>query len=127
MPHGRQAPGGHRDGIAKARPGPIDQAARGRHSYCIGQLKRKDDPAVIGFAPAEFFFERGFEKPQDLAVDVIDGGGEKQETADVPAEAACAGVSRTFHAVCPTGSTPSRWNCAPATGRYRWRECSRCG
>jgi len=84
--HGGGAPqrDGHR--IAQARARPIDQAAGEGHGQRIGQLERENDPAVVPVAPAEFYFERRLEQREHLAIHVVDGGGEKQQSADVPAE-----------------------------------------
>jgi len=89
VPHGGHAPQGHGYGIAQARAGPVDQAAGERHRQRIGQLKSEDDPAIVGFAPAELFCERGLQQAQHLPIDVVDGGGEEQQAADVPAQPGC--------------------------------------
>jgi hypothetical protein len=84
--HGRYAPHHHGQHIADPHAQPVDHSARQRHHQPVGQLKCGDDPAVIGFIPAEIFLEDRLQQPEHLAVDIVDGAGEEQQAANVPAQ-----------------------------------------
>src|SRR5678816_2355013 len=84
-----KTPHHNRDGVSQTRADSVDDAARNGHDQRIGELKPEHDPAVIGLIPAKLGLQRWLENAEDLAIDVIDGGCEKQKTADQPADIAC--------------------------------------
>jgi hypothetical protein len=53
--------------------------------FCgVGVLKERVDPAKIPIGPVQLLVQNGFEQGQNLPVQIIDGGGEKQQGADHP-------------------------------------------
>ena len=91
MRHGSEAPEQHGHGIAPARPQAIDQIAHGKHADRIGELEREHDVAVINFIPAEIMLKRRLQDAKHLAIHVVLGRPEEQQSANEPAEAAYRG------------------------------------
>ena len=86
--HGGDAPEDDRERKSTAAFQPVDHATHKDEADPIGQLKPEDDVAVIDLVPAQFGGEGGFENSENLAIDVVDGGGEEQQRANPPAIAA---------------------------------------
>ena len=88
--HRRQAPRRDRQGVARARAEAVDERAEAEQSHRVGGLKGRIDLPELLVAPAQLGIENRLEQRQDLAVDVIDGGREKEQRANrppVPADA----------------------------------------
>ena len=77
MKHGGQAPDHDGYGVAQFGTNPVDQPAKGQQTECVGGLKRHHHRAVVRFSPAKLRFEGGFEQPDYLPVEVVDGSGKK--------------------------------------------------
>jgi hypothetical protein len=60
-----------------------DADHRGEHGVC--ECERRGDGAVVHVGPAERTLQRGLEHRQRVAVDVVDGRAEEQQSADHPA------------------------------------------
>src|SRR5688572_15187896 len=81
-----QTPNNHCDGESTARPNFIHHPAGQQQPDRVSQLKTKNDRGVNPFVlPLEFLDQGRLEKADELTVDVIDGGGEKEKSADDPA------------------------------------------
>ncbi len=87
MSHRRHAPQHNHDREAGAGAEPVHQPAGDQQADGIGELKGKDDVRVVDLGPAELGLEGRLEDADHLAVDVVDGRGEEQQPADVPAVA----------------------------------------
>jgi hypothetical protein len=75
------------DGEAEADAGakPVDHVSCQQKTGGVGELERKDNVAVVDFAPAELRLQRWLEDPDDLPIDVVDRRGEEQQPTDHPA------------------------------------------
>jgi hypothetical protein len=67
-----------KDSVAGDRPAE-EQKAKG-----LGVLKERVDPAKIPVGPVQLLVQNGFEQGQNLPIQIIDGGSEKQQGADHP-------------------------------------------
>ena len=85
MRHGGQTP--KRDGnrVAAAGAETVDEPSGGHVGEGVGALEGKDDVGVGGLAPMEVASQEWLEDADDLAVDVVDGGGEKRSPQIDPA------------------------------------------
>ena len=61
-----------------ARADAIDQTSDAEQTDRVGSLEREDDPTVINFRPTDLVMDRCLEDANDLAIDVVDGRGEKR-------------------------------------------------
>src|SRR6266446_10196396 len=86
--HGREAPEGHRDCIPDARAEAIDEAPNEQHASGIGDLKIRDEVAVLDVVPSEVVLQGGLQDAKDLTIDVVFRDAEKKERANHPAEIA---------------------------------------
>src|SRR6266699_2411325 len=70
----------------KTLPGsqPIHDAAHNKRSSRICHLEGSHDVAIVNLVPTEFGLEGGLQQADDLPVDVVDGGSDKQKAADDP-------------------------------------------
>jgi hypothetical protein len=82
----RQTPENHRQRITQPRPQAVHKLPHDHHAQGIGCLKRKDKIAVVDFVPAKIVLQGRLENAQDLAVHVVLGDTEQQQSADHPAE-----------------------------------------
>src|SRR5262245_20353582 len=87
MTHCRDAPQDDSDREAFAHSKEVDDPADNQQADCICRGERKNDVAVVDLTPMIEVLKSRLENPDNLAVDVIDGGGEEQKRADRPAEA----------------------------------------
>ena len=84
------------DHHATAEPEPelradaIEDLAPDQHHHGVRHLEGDDDAAVVELGPADLPLEIGRQDAEHLAVDVVDGGGEEQQSADDPPEPADA-------------------------------------
>jgi len=77
VPHRSGAPEGHDDDVADAGAELIDEASGENESDGISELKCADDVAVLRFRPTDGVLERGREETEDLAIQIINRGGEE--------------------------------------------------
>ena len=87
MPHGGKTPENHGDGIANARPQAVNQAAHKNHAQRVSRLEGEHQMSIANIIPAKLVLQRPFQHAKHLAVHVVLGYTEKQESADDPAEA----------------------------------------
>src|ERR1700733_8614713 len=83
--HGGETPNAHDQDVADPRANLVHQAARDEQADGVGGLEGIHDIAVVEFCQADRVLECGLEQRDDLAVHVVDGGGEEQHGADGPA------------------------------------------
>ena len=76
------------EGVSEARSHAIDQASDEQETQSVGSLKNRDHVAVVDLVPAEVVLQRALQDADHLAVHVVLGDAEEQESADDPAEAA---------------------------------------
>ena len=93
MGDGGQAPEENDQGVTEAHAYAVDDAADAYRAQGIGDLEPEDDVAVVVIGPFKMVHEGRLEDADDLAIDVVDGGGEEEQAADDPADFADAGVS----------------------------------
>jgi len=84
MSHGGHAPNRDSDDVSDPGSVPIYEPPEEKQPDGVGRLKCRYDVPVFAFAPADDFLEVRRQDAQDLAVDVVDGRGEKEEGTDRP-------------------------------------------
>src|SRR6185503_10369276 len=82
---GGDAPGGDRDRVAHFGSEAIDEPPESEKADGVRPLKGRVDLPELLVGPMELFVEDWLQKRQDLTIDVVDGGGEKEQRADYPA------------------------------------------
>ena len=104
MAHGGEGPDGDGEGVADLCAEFVDETAGGEEADAVGELEALNDVLVVVVedglvevvgvgVPAHEGkgVEEGLDEREDRAVHVVDGGGEKEEKADEPAEVGVAG------------------------------------
>ncbi|MNL47236.1 hypothetical protein D3C87_1700100 [compost metagenome] len=81
----REAPDRDAQAIAELGAQPIDQFAEDQQAARVACLKYDDQVAVVRFAPVKLLLQQWLEQAEHLAVEVVDGGGKKQQRTDLPA------------------------------------------
>ena len=86
MPHGRQAPEDHGQGVSQPGAQAIDDPADHDHADRIEALEGKNQVAEVDVIPSQIVLQGALENAQDLAVHVVFCGSEQEEGTDDPAE-----------------------------------------
>ncbi len=84
----RQRPDGKGERIAEARADPVDDPAKTQIADGVGALKPKDDIRVGRLGPTQLGLQCRLQLPDRLSIDIVDGGGREQQTANDPTVAA---------------------------------------
>src|SRR6185437_2100869 len=84
MRHRRDAPDRDGDGIADARAYAINESPHQQQPDCVGGHEGVHNVAVLKRVPSDLRLQQRIQQAEDLAVHVVDGGGEKYERADRP-------------------------------------------
>ena len=71
--------------VADLRPEAVHEPAEQEQAHRVGELEGPVHPAEGLVRPAELRVEELLDQGEDLAVDVVDGGGEEEQRADHPA------------------------------------------
>ena len=116
MCHRRQAPDDDHDDEAETRAEAIHQPAGDQQADRVGELEGEDDVGVVDFGPAELRLQRRLEDADHLPIDVVDRGGEEQQSADVPAERPIAAPAGTAAADAGLARFAAVDDEGPATG-----------
>ena len=85
MPDSGQTPQADEDDEALLDTDAVDDATREQHPDGVGKLEAEDDRGIGPLIPAEFLFQGRLQQADDLAVDIVDRGGEEQQRANNPA------------------------------------------
>ncbi|MNZ76060.1 hypothetical protein D3C78_945550 [compost metagenome] len=85
MAYGGQAPDHDAYGIAELGAQTVDQLAERQQTDGVAGLEDHHQVTVVGLAPVEPLLQQGLEQAEHLAVEVVDGGGEEQQGANLPA------------------------------------------
>src|SRR5438876_13450 len=76
-------------GMGFGRPQPVHNPAGEDQAHSVGKLKGKNYVAVINLVPSDIVVKSLLEQSDDLTVNVVDGGGKKQQGADDPTVVPC--------------------------------------
>src|SRR5260370_4243820 len=87
MAHGGKAPENHGDGVTYTRAQAVNQAAHKNHAQRVSRLEGEHQMSIANVIPAQIVLQRPFQHAKHLAVHVVLGYTEEQESADDPAEA----------------------------------------
>src|SRR4051812_19628404 len=79
-------PGRNRDGITELGAEPVHKPAESEQTNSICELESRVDPAKLFVCPTDLLIQSLFQERKDLPVNVIDGSGEKQQSADHPSK-----------------------------------------
>ena len=88
MSHRGEAPKSDCERETLPRPDPIHETPHSDKAHGISHVKGEHDVAVFDFAPTDDLLQLGCKDAEDLAINVVDGRGEKQQRANHPAIAA---------------------------------------
>ncbi len=94
MRRSRKAPGRNGERIADLRPEPIDEPAEQQNTDRIGSLKGGVDQAELFIAPSELAVGKLLDQRENLAIDIVDGGGKEEQRADDPTDVGHRGTFR---------------------------------
>src|SRR5262249_10562183 len=82
--HSSETPDNYCQGVTYFCSEPVYQPARNQQAQSVRGIKSGDDVAVVDRRPSDYSPQVFLENADDLSIDVVDGGREKQQRADQP-------------------------------------------